>query len=59
MYVTDALKSIAENTAKMYGGSSMATRYADLVAPDAGEEDTRTASDIINTVVGKINNLGG
>lgn len=33
IYVTDALKYIAENTAKFCGGTYMNNRFADLMAP--------------------------
>lgn len=60
IYVTDALKAIAENTSKMYGGSSMKMRYADLMMDTKTEEESeRTADDIINSIKNKINNLGG
>lgn len=65
VYVTDALKAIAENTARMYGGSSMKTRYAELVQERKGMDDggevkaERTANEIISNIKDKINKLGG
>lgn len=64
-YIADALKAIAENTAKMSGeGVGMSRRYADLIQEmDAKskpqEEEKRTAADIINHMKDKLNNLNG
>jgi len=33
VYITDALKTITENTAKIAGGSSMKRRWFDIVNP--------------------------
>lgn len=35
VYVTDALKAIAENTAKFAGGAYMQKRFADYLVPAA------------------------
>lgn len=43
IYVTDALKMIAENAAKQYGGTAPARRFADRYK----KEETRTAEEII------------
>jgi len=65
MYVTDALKAISENTAKVVhtdeDGVAMSKRYADLLAEndEPQVEETRTAADIINHIKDKINKLGG
>ena len=59
VYVTDALKAITENTAKMYGGYSLKTRYADLLENSNKQEETRTAEDIISNIKNKINKMGG
>lgn len=59
VYVTDALKAITENTAKMYGGSSLKLRYADLLENSNKQEETRTAEDIISNIKNKINKMGG
>lgn len=49
MYVTDALRLIAENTAKYAGGSYLKVRYHDVLHPKP--EETRTAEEIIAHVV--------
>jgi hypothetical protein len=48
IYITDALKVIAENTA-LEGGKMMAKRYYDILNP--GEEDNRTAEEIVEDVL--------
>ena len=50
IYVTDCLRIISENTAKMCGGSYITAKFADIINPKpvdnrAGEE---IAADIIN-----------
>lgn len=57
--MTDALKAITENTAKMYGGSSLKLRYVDLLENSNKQEETRTAEDIISNIKNKINKMGG
>lgn len=48
IYITDALKAIAENTA-LEGGKLMARRYYDILNP--AEDDNRTAEEIIDDVL--------
>lgn len=51
IYVTDALKAIAENTARMANGSVMSKRYAELLPiPKKVEKKEQTAEDIIQQV---------
>ena len=68
IYVTDALKAIADNTARalMRDGITMSKRYADLLQESEAqrtertqEEETRTAAEIINNIKTKLNKLGG
>lgn len=49
--MTDALKSIAENTARFGGGSSMSKRYADILRPKP--QDNRTGEQIAADVIAK------
>lgn len=56
-YVTDALKTITENTAKYSGGSYMKGRYYDLENPKPVE--TRTGNEIIAQMKAKIARIGG
>lgn len=56
-YVTDALKTITENTAKYAGGSYMKARYYDLENPKPAE--TRTGEEIISQMKAKIASIGG
>lgn len=57
VYVTDALKAIAENTGKHFGGSYMKNRYYDLESPKPVE--TRTGKEIIDQIKAKIARIGG
>lgn len=62
IYVTDALKVIAENTAKQSGGYTMNIRYADMIKKDKvkpEKEETRTADEIIDHIKGKMKDLTG
>lgn len=51
IYVTDALKTIAENTAKYSGGSYPAKRYADIIKP--GTVESRTGEEIAADAIKK------
>ena len=53
IYVSDALRIIAENTAKFAGGSYIKKRYIDLIESKKQKEDKRTAQEIIDDVVNK------
>jgi len=55
IYVTDALKTITENTAKYAGGSYIKGRYFDLEGPKPLE--TRTPNQIIQQIKGKIKKI--
>ena len=57
VYVTDAMKTITENTAKYAGGSYMKGRYYDLETPKPVE--TRTSQEIISQIKAKIGRIGG
>lgn len=57
VYVTDALKTITENTAKYAGGSYMKSRYYDFIHPKP--EETRTPEEIIGNMKEKIARIGG
>lgn len=47
IFVTDALRLIAENTARTGGGSYINRRWADAAFAPPKPEDTRDASEII------------
>jgi hypothetical protein len=55
MYITDALKIIAENTAKQVGGSYLTARYAEIIEPV--KQETRTANEIIINIKDKLARL--
>lgn len=57
VYVTDALKLIAENTAKFSGGGYLKTRYYDVINPRP--EETRTPEEIISSIKAKLTRIGG
>ena len=61
IYVTDALYAISESTAKMFGGSSMKMRYADLIRnkPQDTEQETKDAAEVVNHIKDRINKLKG
>lgn len=58
VYVTDALKTIAENTANFAGGKTMSMRYYDLIKKQE-PEPTESAEDIKKMMVEKIRRIGG
>lgn len=55
VYVTDALKVIAENTSRFNGGSYMNARFTDIINPKP--EETRTADEIITGITDKLRKL--
>lgn len=55
--MTDALKTITENTARHAGGNYMRDRYYDLFHPKVDE--TRTGKEIISQMKEKIMRIGG
>ena len=55
--MTDALKILAENTAKYSGGSYMKIRYYDLIQPKP--EENRTPEEIIGNMKEKIARIWG
>lgn len=55
MYISDALKVIAENTSRFNGGSYMKVRFADVINPKP--EETRTADEIITGITDKLRKL--
>lgn len=57
VYVTDALKTITENTAKYASGIYMKVRYFDVESPKPPE--TRTPDEIIKNMKDKIARIGG
>lgn len=48
-YLSDGLKAIADNTARMFGGQTLNKRYADIVLPQNNlpvEDDPRSCVEI-------------
>lgn len=56
-YITDALRSISENTAKFGGGGYMKARFADLIKIDSRPEDNRTSEEIIGGIREKLRKM--
>lgn len=59
IYITDALKTLTENTAKMFGGATMKMRYAELIDPEPQKEETRTAEEVVDSIKEKLEKLKG
>jgi hypothetical protein len=57
VYVTDALKAVAENTAKYAGGGYIKARYIEIIDPP--KEETRTGEEIITQMKAKLGQIGG
>ena len=57
MYVTDALKAVAENTAKYAGGGYIKARYIEIIEPPP--EETRTGAEIVAHMKTKLGQIGG
>ncbi len=45
VYVTDALRIISENTARVVSGNYIKLRFADAIKPQ--KEETRTSAEVI------------
>ena len=51
IYVTDALRIVAENTARYAGGNYIKTRYADIIKPK--KQDNRTCEEITADIIAR------
>ena len=49
IYVTDALRIVAENTARYAGGNYIKARYADMIEPK--KQDNRTGDEIVADII--------
>ena len=57
VFVTDALKAVAENTARLVGGTVMTHRYKEISAPVVDDTDTdskQKSQEIINRIKSKL-----
>lgn len=60
IYITDTLKVISENTAKLAGGSYINIRYADIINGTLPKKDERTGDEIVEDFIAKFNlKVGG
>lgn len=57
MYITDAIKILCENSAKMSGGAYIKARYVDLIAEK--KDDPRTSEEIISGISERLAKIGG
>lgn len=56
VYVTDALRVLTENTAKISGGGYIQHRYVELIEPR--KEETRSGDEIIEHMKNVLGKLG-
>lgn len=49
IYVTDALRVVAENTARFASGNYIKARYADMIEPK--KQDNRTGDEIVSDII--------
>ena len=49
IYVTDALRVVAENTARFASGNYIKARYADMIEPK--KQDNRTGDEIVADII--------
>lgn len=54
IYITDALKLIAENSAKAAGGGYLTRRFSDMIVESKGTQEKRTPDEIIESIKEKI-----
>lgn len=59
IYITDALKVLTENTAKIFGGATMKMRYAELIDTEPQKEEKRTADEVVDSIKEKLEKLKG
>jgi len=58
IYVTDALKAIADNTCRAYGGGTMKQRFADYLHPQkVNDSPVQSASEIIAGIKAKADTI--
>lgn len=57
VYMSDAMLTVTETVARVFGGKYMGYRYIDLVEPQP--EETRTGEEIIADLGKKLEQMGG
>lgn len=59
-YVTETLRFIAENTARLSQGGYVKTRYTDLIRPTASDtENEKNEQEIITNIKNRLQWIGG
>lgn len=59
VYVTDCLKAIAENTAKINGGNVIGSRYYDMVRPPENVAPEKSPDEIISGIKDTLDRMRG
>ncbi len=61
VYVTEALRVIAENTAKLSQGGYLKSRYVDLISstPSSTTHTEKTENEVITDIKNKLRWIGG
>ena len=59
IYITDCLRTIAENTAKFAGGSVLKSRYYDLIQPQKKTVPEKTSEEILADINRKLAEIRG
>ena len=62
-YVSEGIRAVAENTSKMFGGTTLSYKFLDLLYPEDAikneKESEKRGEDIINQVTSTLTGLGG
>lgn len=60
IYVSEALRTMTENTARIGGGSYIRVRYEDVIAPARGTSGQWESSEqVVSHVLGKLREIRG
>lgn len=59
IYVTDAIKALLEVVTKAFGGEVKIQRFVDVVEYVPKKEETRTSTEIIDSIKGKLSQISG
>ena len=60
IYVSEALRTMTENTARIGGGSYIRVRYEDLISPARGTSSNwESSAEVVSHVFGKLREIRG